>query len=171
MTGSRRVEDLVERRQTETTVFERLLSALHSTTTILARSQSERTMTEVKRNFDDDDGDLKDIDVDGKIGMSSSDEEEEVEEEANEVMDLPEGGLDALPDLWLVKVCRSNICTSESSLGVLEGETATHTDPRNQLPKSLMERWSKIEDPNVTLAKIRVYPAVECVPDRQWRNC
>jgi len=84
-------------------------------------------MADVKRDFDDDDGDLKEIDAEGKLGSSSGESDWE-DDEPDEEMQLPDAWQGTLPDLWLVK-----------------------------LPKSLMEKWSTIKDPNITLAKIRVH--------------
>lgn len=118
-------------------------------------------MADVKGDFDDD-GDMKIMDVDGKIGMSSSGEDSSDEEtEANEVMELPDTGLESLPDLWLVKV---SLSFSTFQLQEKSRLTLGDRDLDRQVPKSLMEKWSKIQDPNVTLAKIRVHQSTEFVP-------
>lgn len=57
-------------------------------------------MTDVKRNFDDDDEvDMKVMEPDSKIDGSSGSEAED--DNPDETMDFPPSGI---PDVWLVKV-------------------------------------------------------------------
>ena len=62
-------------------------------------SRNYFSMTDVKRFDDDDDGDMKTIDADGKI-VGSSDEDSDVDDTPDETIEMPNG----MPDIWLVKV-------------------------------------------------------------------